>query len=51
MAILEIYLALRDVPTFARFFPAELLPIHPVRSLVRYTLIIISNFHTKPSSH
>jgi len=51
MDTLEIYHTLSDVPTFARVFPPDLLPTHPLPGLVKYTRIINTDAHTEPGSH
>ena len=51
MDTLEIYSALRNVPTFAGVFQSNLLPSHPLPGLVKYTVILNTDVHTKPSSH
>jgi len=51
MGTLKIYRAFRDVPTFARVFPSDLLSALPLPGLVRFTLIINTDVHTEPGSH
>jgi hypothetical protein len=51
MDTLEVYRALRDVPTFAGVFLCHLLPAPPLPELVRYTLIVNTDVHTDPGSY
>jgi hypothetical protein len=51
MDTIEIYRDLLDVPTFAGVFASDVLPVHPLPGLVKYTLIINTNVCTEPGSH